>query len=81
MSYTETEVNKIQTQYFSSGWDAGIQHERERIIKLLEDKGTHPQCRNQPPLKLDGSIAWCKEGSEYCTMTLRQVGHIKGENK
>jgi hypothetical protein len=55
--------------------------ERERIIKLLEDKGTHPQCRNQPPLKLDGSIAWCKEGGEYCTMTLRQIGHIKGENK
>ena len=39
MSYTETEVNKIEEQYFSSGWDAGIQHERERIIKLLMTAG------------------------------------------
>lgn len=56
-------------------------NECERIVKLLEDKGTHPQCRNQPPLKLDGSIAWCKEGGEYCTNTLRQIALIKGENK
>lgn len=53
------------------------QLESERIIKLLEEKSTHPQCRNQPLLERDGSPAWCLEGNDGCTLTLRNIFRIR----
>lgn len=58
----------------------GAEAEQKRILKLLETK-THETCRNQPPLELDGSPAPCLFFHEGCTVMLRHIALIRGEEQ